>query len=266
MRMIDMVSVADVFTVLNALLGFSAVIAALEGEMELAYLLIVTAVLADGLDGIVARRFGSRWNIGDYLDIMADTASFAFAPSVLMYLTFREGLGEPDLGLGVLGGRLLILVVCGWVITTGVMRLARFCYESGTGERYFTGMPIPSMALLIVVMLLMGWPGVVIAIFTAVSTFLMVSDLKWPKPQGAPGLVIGVLGLLLVVTTLAADGLAWVSEFLMYLTFTAVIMYQFLGPFTPRMLKRFVDEEDVEDGVPKPEGEGTEGEEGTVVP
>ena len=271
MRVIDMVSIADIFTVLNALLGFSAVVMALEGELELAYLLIVTAVLADGLDGIVARRFGTKWNIGDYLDIMADTASFAFAPSVLMYVTFREGLGDPDLGLGVLGGRILILIVCGWVITTGVMRLARFCYERDTGERYFTGMPIPSMALLVVVMLLMGWPGVVVAIFTAVSAFLMVSDFRWPKPQGAPGLAVGVLGLLLVVTTLAADGLAWVSEYLMYLTFTAVLLYQFLGPITPWVRKRYMDIEDEDEGLPKPEGERTadeetEGDEGPAVP
>jgi CDP-diacylglycerol--serine O-phosphatidyltransferase len=242
---IDLVSVADLFTVLNALMGFSAVVVALEGELELAYLLIVACVLADGLDGIVARRFGSRWSIGDYLDIMADTASFAFAPSVIMYLTFREGLGSPDLGLGLVGGRLLILIAAGLVITTGLMRLARFCLESnGDGsDRYFNGMPIPATALLIAAMLLMGLPGVVVFIFTFGSAALMVSDLRYPKPRGSPGLVVGVLGFLLIATTLIAGPLEWFSEYLMYLTFTGVLMYQYVGGFTEALKERFIDEE-----------------------
>jgi CDP-diacylglycerol--serine O-phosphatidyltransferase len=253
-----MVSIADVFTVLNALLGFSAVIVALEGELELAYLLIVMAVLADGVDGMVARRFGSKWNIGDFLDIMADTASFAFAPSVIMYLTYREGLGVPDLGLGTIEGRLIVLIAGGWVITAGVMRLARFCYETGTGEKYFTGMPIPSTALLIVVMLLMGWPGLVVVGFTVVSAFLMVSDFKWPKPRGSPGLAVGALGLLLVITTLAGDSFDWLSGFMMYLTFTATIMYQYLGPITERVRKDYIDPTDGDQDGPE-QGEGPAG-------
>jgi CDP-diacylglycerol--serine O-phosphatidyltransferase len=245
-----MVSVADAFTVLNALLGFSAVIAALEGELELAYLLIIAAVIADGVDGIVARRFGSKWMIGDFLDIMADTASFAFAPSVIMYITFREGLGDPDMGLGVADGRLLILVVGGLVIATGVMRLARFCYEPESDEKdkYFTGMPIPSLALMMAIMLLMGLPGLVVVILTVIAAVLMVSDLRYPKPRGAPSMTVGVLGLLVIVTTLLGDSLELISDFLIYLTFTAVMMYQYLGPFTERVRERYIDEEEGGEG------------------
>ncbi len=233
MRVVEMVSIADAFTVLNALLGFSAILAAFEGELELAYVLVVLGVLADGLDGIVARRFGSKWLIGDFLDIMADTVTFGVAPSVLMYITFREGLGEPDLGLGVTAGRVLIFAVGALVISLGVLRLARFCYESETDESglYFTGLPIPATALLIVTMLLMGWPGLVVAVFTVISALLMVSDLKYPKARGWPRNVTGVLGLLLVVTVLMGEDWEWLAEFMMYLTFSASILYQYLGPF-----------------------------------
>ncbi len=233
MRVAEMVSIADAFTVLNALLGFSAILAAFEGELELAYVLVVLGVLADGLDGIVARRFGSKWLIGDFLDIMADTVTFGVAPSVLMYITFREGLGEPDLGLSVMAGRVLIFAVGALVISLGVLRLARFCYESETDESgmYFTGLPIPATALLVVTMLLMGWPGLVVAVFTVISTILMVSDLKYPKARGWPRNVTGVLGLLLVVTVLMGEDWEWLAEFMMYLTFSASILYQYLGPF-----------------------------------
>jgi CDP-diacylglycerol--serine O-phosphatidyltransferase len=232
MRIAEMVSIADAFTILNALLGFSALLAAFEGNLELAYVLVVLGVLADGLDGMVARRFGSKWMIGDFLDIMADTVTFAVAPSVLMYVTYREALGDPDLGLGAQAGQVIMFLVGAMVITLGVLRLARFCYESEEDESgvYFTGLPIPATALLVVTMLLMGWPGLVVAAFTVVSAILMVSDLKYPKARGWPGFTVGALGLLMVVTVLIGT-VDWISEFMMYLTFSASILYQYLGPF-----------------------------------
>jgi CDP-diacylglycerol--serine O-phosphatidyltransferase len=251
MKVIEMVSIADAFTLLNALLGFSAILAAFEGELELAYVLVVLGVLADGMDGMVARRFGSKWLIGDFLDIMADTVTFGVAPSVLMYITYREGLGDPDMGLSILVGRMLTFAVGATVITLGVLRLARFCYESEDEESdlYFTGLPIPATALLVVTMLLMGWPGLVVVGFTLVSAMLMVSDLKYPKARGWPSKVTGVLGFLLVITVLAGDTdtMELASEFMMYLTFSATILYQYLGPFAKGSRVVDIIEEAIED-------------------
>jgi len=243
MRIIDMVSIADVFTILNALLGFSAIIAGIEGNLELAYILVVLAVLADGLDGMVARRFGSKWMIGDFLDIMADTASFAVAPSVLLWLTYRDGLGDPDMGLTVVQGQVLIFFTCAVVITFGVLRLARFCFESTNegSELFFTGLPVPATALLIVTMLLMGWPGILVIILTVIASVMMVSDLKYPKTRGTPGMIVGVLGFLLVTTTLAGEPLEMVSEFMMYLTFSAIFLYMFLGPFSKGKVDEYIE-------------------------
>ena len=243
MRIADMVSIADAFTILNALLGFGSIIAAIEGELELAYLLVVLAVLADGLDGMVARRFGSKWLIGDFLDIMADTASFAVAPSVLMWLTYREGLGDPDLGLTMVEGHVLVFIAGAVVITFGVLRLARFCYESSneSGNLFFTGLPVPATALLLVTMLLMGWPGVVVLLLTVGAAVLMVSDLKYPKARGKPGLVVGVLGFMLVITRMAGERLHLVSEFLMYLTFMAMVLYIVLGPMSKGKVEEYIE-------------------------
>ena len=243
MRIIDMVSIADAFTILNALLGFSAIIAAIEGHLELAYLLVVLAVLADGLDGMVARRFGSKWMIGDFLDIMADTASFAVAPSVLLWLTYHDGLGDPTLGLTVTQGQVLIFFTCTVIITFGILRLARFCFESGNegSELFFTGLPVPATALLIVTMLLMGWPGILVIVLTVIASVMMVSDLRYPKARGRLGKIVGVLGFLLVITTLAGEPLEIVSEFMMYLTFSAIFLYMFLGPFSKGKVDEYIE-------------------------
>ena len=231
--MIDLISIADVFTVANAILGFCAVVSALEGRLDWSYTLIILCVMVDGLDGLVARRFAKRWNLGDYLDIMADSASFGLAPAVILWLSFRDGLGWPDLGIGLVGERLLVLVAGGTLIAAGVLRLARFCFEKGGGAMTFDGMPIPAAALMIALSLIVGLPGIVILALVGVASACMVSDFRWPKARGSPGSLTGVLAIVLIATRIAADlypvvgGVAWTMA-VVALFWT--LMYVALGP------------------------------------
>ena len=232
-------SIADVFTVLNAILGFLAVVAALEGELEWAYTLLVMCVLADGLDGIVARRFSRRWNLGDFLDIMADSASFGLAPAVILYATYGDALGHPDLGISGAAGRALVLVGGGALIAAGVLRLARFCFESRADKRTFLGLPIPAAALMVVMSIMVGVPGLAVVALVLVASGCMVSDLYWPKPLGAVGGVTGILALLLVVARLGdpyVDGLGRLAGALAALGLFWTLMYILVGPFAVRVL------------------------------
>jgi CDP-diacylglycerol--serine O-phosphatidyltransferase len=231
---IDLISIADVFTVANAILGFCAVVSALEGRLDWSYTLIIMCVLVDGLDGLVARRFAKRWNLGDYLDIMADSASFGLAPAVILWLSFsRDGLGLPDVGIGLMGERVLLLVVGGTLIAAGVLRLARFCFEKGGGAMTFDGMPIPAAALMIALCLIVGVPGIIILALIVVASACMVSDFRWPKARGSPGSLTGVLAVVLVTTRIAAGyypaigGVAWTMA---VLALFWTLMYVALGP------------------------------------
>ncbi len=232
-------SIADVFTVLNAILGFLAVVAALEGQLGWAYTLLVMCVLADGLDGMVARRFARRWNLGDFLDIMADSASFGLAPAVILYATYGDGLGAPDLGIGHVVGRALVLFAGSALIAAGVLRLARFCFESRADKRTFLGLPIPAAALMVVMCLMVGVPGLAVVALVLVASGCMVSDLYWPKPVGAVGGVTGLLALLLVASRLGdpyLDGLGWFASALAALGLFWTLMYILVGPFAVRVL------------------------------
>ena len=60
-------------------------------------------------------------------------------------------------------------------------------------------------------------------------------------------MVTGVLGFLLVVTVLLGEPLQLVSEFMMYLTFSASILYQYLGPFAKGSKVESIIEEAIED-------------------
>jgi CDP-diacylglycerol--serine O-phosphatidyltransferase len=76
--------VADAVTLANATLGVVAMIVALVVGPGLAARLILFAAIADGLDGIIARRYGGT-TVGPYLDAMADTVSFGAAPALFVF-------------------------------------------------------------------------------------------------------------------------------------------------------------------------------------
>ena len=76
-----MVSLADIITLINAIFGFLAIIMLLKDEIRIAFSFILLALLADGLDGVIARKLNTG-KIGDYLEAMADMTSMAIAPMI----------------------------------------------------------------------------------------------------------------------------------------------------------------------------------------
>jgi CDP-diacylglycerol--serine O-phosphatidyltransferase len=89
-RFVGRLSVADAVTVGNAAIGFLAAVATTGvGGVGLAARLILLAAIADALDGILARRYGGS-AAGEYLDSLADVASFGVAPALIVASVARE--------------------------------------------------------------------------------------------------------------------------------------------------------------------------------
>ena len=89
--MIKLLSIADLVTLLNAMLGFLALLLVFSNEFQLAASLILLGLLADGLDGMVARRFGTG-KIGESLEPLADMISLSIAPLVLFYKMYYDSV------------------------------------------------------------------------------------------------------------------------------------------------------------------------------
>jgi CDP-diacylglycerol---serine O-phosphatidyltransferase len=213
MKLLRLISIADIFTCINGLLGLFSILATVSGWYFFAINLILLGVLADGLDGVFARRFSKRWYLGDYLDIMCDTVTFCVAPAVLMYKLYFNPADIPtDLSSfwailqDMNKAPVLIPVACGALLVAGVLRLARFCYQSPfmKGD-HFIGVPTPSAASTLTLLMLLdldlgdGKPGtlypVTVSILALALAFLMISDIKIIKMKGklewfAGGLVI----------------------------------------------------------------------------
>ena len=68
---VSLLSLADSFTIVNGVLGLFSIFLVLANDVRWAVIFIFLAVLADGLDGTIARYLGG--SIGIYLDQFADT-------------------------------------------------------------------------------------------------------------------------------------------------------------------------------------------------
>jgi CDP-diacylglycerol--serine O-phosphatidyltransferase len=236
MRITRLISIADIFTLVNALLGFTSIVLALEGEMVFAIYAILVGILCDGLDGMVARRFSRKWYLGDYLDVMADTTSFCVAPSVVIFVLVR---GWADIQAGALGVGLLY-AACGSSVVCGLLRLARFCHLAGGHSTTFIGLPSPASALVLSLLALQPYtsaatlPPWLMPAAAVVLAGLMVSDLRYPKVRGAYAIVSGV-AIFLVMLAERFEFTKMVAEFLLDMALLLALAYVAAGPFTPRL-------------------------------
>jgi len=171
----SVLSAADVFTIINASLGFLSVVFTMEGMIPHAAAMVMFAVVADGLDGVVARRFGTTWRAGDYLDIMADTISFGVAPSIMVVSVY----GYPGIPFSIL-----------WLSMT-LARLARFCQRKDE-RTWFIGFPSASAALMLSstvvamrVMEVMSFEMYIVLGLMAFLSFMLISEVRYQKLRGS---------------------------------------------------------------------------------
>lgn len=154
--------------------GFYAIVAAMKGLFDTAAIAIFIAMIADGLDGRVARLTNTQSAFGAEYDSLSDLLSFGLAPALVIYSWSLFSLGK----LGWLAA--FLYVAC------TALRLARF-NTIVTDKQYFQGLPCPPPAALIASIVWMGSnygiEGVSVAIPLAVIAlllaFLMVSSIRY---------------------------------------------------------------------------------------
>lgn len=183
------VSLGDLFTLANGALGFVAITFILDRDFLGATSLLFLSMVMDGLDGFIARRFGSKHTRGQVLDSISDSISFVFAPALLVYAEFHSA------GDAVEGAAALAIAIA--FLATGLFRLARFS-AGGYQLSYFVGMPAPAGALVVVLLcLLFGSSSqgeglhrvyftftkspVIVLGFSLLVSYLMASDILTPR-------------------------------------------------------------------------------------
>ncbi len=208
MSILRTIRLPDLFSLLNALLGFISILAAYGGEPNISILLIILAAAADGLDGFLARRFGSG-PLGVNLDSFADLVSFGIAPAVLASMAFHLPWQA-----GILGGVYL---------TCGMLRLARF-NVAPKNDRFFEGLPIPPCGIAVAASVLLGFPEFTLSLMFVFSGF-MISSIPYPKIRDLrTASLLGLVFLAAAFLVLARNNHNF-TAILLYSTITTMIIY-----------------------------------------
>lgn len=193
--------IPNLVTLLNLVFGMLSIFATLRGEYYIASWCIVLAMVADGMDGRVARYFNVSSEMGKELDSLCDLASFGVAPGVLAYDFLLKDAGA----LGAFAA--VFFAAC------GAFRLARFNVNASVVKGYFMGLPIPAGGCLVATFVMMdarpeSW---IFSLMMLAFGYLMVSKVHYPDFKGkgeklrvVPALAAVALGVSLLVYSMQA--------------------------------------------------------------
>ena len=225
----------NLITVLAICAGLSGVRLAFENRFEIAVIMVLFAAFLDGIDGRIARMLKATSKFGAEMDSLADIVNFGAVPAMVLYAYMLDRAGN----FGWIAA-LLFAIAC-------ALRLARFNIQIEDTERpawqgdYFTGVPAPAGAVLLMLPIYLGFLGLeaniftgyAASVYTVVIAILLVSTL--PVYSGKSigvrvrGDIVVPLMLLVVFYVLLLVSFPWQT-----MTVSAIAYIGFL-PFSYRM-------------------------------
>ncbi|WP_435179110.1 protein sorting system archaetidylserine synthase [Halorussus sp. AFM4] len=217
-RFVGRLGLADAVTVANAAVGFLAAAVATV-DPGLAAQLVLLAAVADGLDGVVARKVGST-PAGEYLDSLADVASFGVAPAMVVFEVARGrwGLADPS--------PLAVAAFCvpAVFVAMAVVRLGLYtAYDVGNGHT--EGVPSTLAATVLSAAVLSGVADAAILVAAmAVFAYLMVTRVTYPDLFARDAVAMGGVQALAILAPAAFD------RAFPRLLLAAALAYLLLGP------------------------------------
>lgn len=161
--------IPSLVTMANLVFGILSLNHTMQQHYQLAAIMILFAMILDGLDGRIARKLDASSNFGKELDSLADVVSFGVAPALLVYAQVLYSYQWLGLAAGI------------WFAVAGALRLARFNTQNITG--YFQGVPITAAGSLVALLNLMPQrvPSHLFLGIVLILGILMLSKIKVPK-------------------------------------------------------------------------------------
>lgn len=219
-RFLAELTVADLVTLSNAVIGFIA-IAVAPSDPDLAARLILLSAVTDGVDGALARAFGGS-EVGPYLDSLADVPSFALAPAVTLYVVTAgyapSGFDEP-----------LSLIIVGLIpalfVTLAILRLGVYsAYDTKATKT--VGAPTTLVATILATAILIPHPTEPLLLgLTGILALAMITPVDYPDLLVRDALLMGAIHILAVAFPL------FFGRVFVYALLTLAVAYLLLGPW-----------------------------------
>ncbi|OHB65024.1 MAG: CDP-diacylglycerol--serine O-phosphatidyltransferase [Planctomycetes bacterium RBG_13_62_9] len=186
-------------TILNGVFGFTAIVFASKADVPgakpvsyfaVAGYMVLLAMIADMLDGRLARMSQSTSSFGGQLDSLCDMISFGIAPAFLMLKVVESSLDLREVLCGGLLHRFIWLAAIVY-ISCAAIRLARFNVENEENEAAhmsFVGLPSPGAAGVVISLIIFHQQEVpnlyqlvyILPFITLGVGVLMVSRIQYP--------------------------------------------------------------------------------------
>ena len=243
---LTLVSYADLATFTSAILGFLAITYIIDGTVEsyiVALLLLPISAIIDGMDGALARKFGTKNAYGKYFASNSDSICFGIAPSILVYSLYYDISKGP--ALDILNDDMqvefrynienLIAITASLMIALlSLFRLARFTVGEQGSNKYFEGLPSPGLTMFIVVIsvkysLINEFDNVLVPLSIGLVSLLTVTTIPYAKARAGflKPILFGILVLLLTVVLRFFDNdlweTTWFAAFALYMLYFAII-------------------------------------------
>lgn len=163
----QLIELPDYITGINILGGMLCIFFALKKEFAISATLMIVSVVADIMDGKVARIINRQGDFGKQLDSLADTLSFGIAPAVFGYTFLVQVKADVPL---------LAVLAFGIFILCGILRLAR--YNIMEDKAGWLGMPIVASGYIVPIIYFTHVPAVYYPYVYLVMGFLMISSIR----------------------------------------------------------------------------------------
>jgi len=220
--MLSRLSVADFISITNGILGILAVLILVSNvivdpvlRLRVSFSLVLLALLADGLDGIIARRLGKS-DLGGYLESMADMTSMVIAPAVFIYFIYSMDIAGSFSRVAYLFFALVLFLFF------GIVRLASFNVMKKKG--LFVGLPASASTIILIVIAYLHVDFIFILPAVVIIGAAMASDIRFPKP----GVRVNSVATVLIFLTLVFDKTFY--GVVPVLLLIAILVYSVGGP------------------------------------
>ena len=244
---VTLISYADIATFTSAALGFLAITYIIDGTVSsyiVALMLLPISAIIDGMDGALARKFGTKHDYGKYLDSISDSICFGIAPSILIYSLYYDidrgpalDIIDNDLNVApIINIENLVAISASLIVLLlSIFRLARFTQGNQGENKYFFGLPSPGLSMFIVVIsikysLINDFNHVLVPISIGLVSLLTITTIPYAKARAGfrNPILFGILVLILTIILRFFENDLW--EVIWYLAFALYLSYFALIP------------------------------------
>ena len=220
--MIRLISLADAISLTNAIFGFLAIIFLFsdfisneELKIRVSFSFILLALLADGLDGIVARKIKIS-EIGEYLESIADMTSLIIAPAFFIYFIYN------DIALSSTSNHIYLLITLILFLSLGAIRLSSFHIMKN--KKFFLGLPASASTIILLILSYLKIDFILILLAIVFISIAMITNIRFPKPSFKINAIATIFIILTIILGKDFYGFAPI------LLIIAIVIYSIGGP------------------------------------